>query len=111
MPHAGSRSTLLTGNTVDIAQLPGELEVSMRTLDLEPHEYRSTVKPAPERNRREPFWGPGAPEAIGYLIGWVLTVALLHLFGTARQRSKFPIQVDALRGGSNFRTHAGLLAR
>ena len=52
----------------------------MRTLDLEPHEYR--VKgPAPERDKpHEPFWGPGAPDAIGYLIGLVLTVALLHLF-------------------------------
>jgi hypothetical protein len=47
----------------------------MRTLDLEPDEYcrarrRSADKP------HEPFWGPGALEAIGL----VLTVALLHLF-------------------------------
>jgi len=42
----------------------------MRVIDLEPHEYRSTVKgPAPERDKREPFWGPiaraydGAPPA------------------------------------------------
>jgi hypothetical protein len=42
----------------------------MRLIDLEPHEYRSTVKgPAPERGGpHEPFWGPDAPEAIGYLI-------------------------------------------
>jgi hypothetical protein len=31
----------------------------MRVIDLEPHVYRSTVKgPAPERDKREPFWGP-----------------------------------------------------
>jgi len=42
---------------------------------LEPHEFRSTVKsPAPERDKpHEPFWGPGAPDAIGYAIGLVLT--------------------------------------
>jgi hypothetical protein len=28
----------------------------MRVIDLEPHEYRSTVKgPAPERDKREPW--------------------------------------------------------
>jgi hypothetical protein len=41
----------------------------MRTIDLEAHEYR--VKgPAPEPNKCEPFWGPGAPDAIGYLSAW-----------------------------------------
>jgi hypothetical protein len=49
----------------------------MKELDLLPHEYRrdgEVPRPSPD----EPFWRPGAPEAIGYFIGFALMFVLLH---------------------------------
>jgi len=50
------------------------------TVDLKPSEYSREGEAPRKSSPDEPFFGDGAPEAIGYLVGLVLTVALLHLF-------------------------------
>jgi len=42
-------------------------------IDLPPKEWTSERK-----KPREPIFGPGAPGAIAYAAGWLLTVALVY---------------------------------
>jgi hypothetical protein len=42
-------------------------------IDLPPSEYRSDRK-----KPREPFFGPGLPDAIGYVIGFAVVVTVLY---------------------------------
>jgi hypothetical protein len=44
-------------------------------IDLPPKDWKSD-RPKP----REPFFGSGAPDAIGYGIGWLITFSLLYYF-------------------------------
>jgi hypothetical protein len=42
-------------------------------VDLKPNEWKSE-----REKQREPFFGSGAPEAIAYLVGLVITVTVIH---------------------------------
>jgi hypothetical protein len=44
-------------------------------IDLPPSEYRSERK-----KPREPFFGPGLPDAVAYLVGMFAVMAILYYF-------------------------------
>lgn len=47
----------------------------MIEIDLPPEDYASERK-----KPREPFFGPGLPEAVGYLFGMFAMIAILYYF-------------------------------
>lgn len=55
-------------------QEAGRMSDKTDFIDLPPHEWRS------EREKpKEPFWGPGWPEALAYLVGLSAVVIITHL--------------------------------
>lgn len=45
-----------------------------KLIDLPPHEWESELE-----KPKEPFWGPGWPEALAYLIGLTAVVVATYL--------------------------------
>lgn len=51
------------------------MENTSKDIDLPPSEWKS------EREKpREPIFGPGAPDALAYAFGWIVTVGLIYYF-------------------------------
>jgi hypothetical protein len=46
-----------------------------KDIDLPPYEWKSERK-----KPREPFFGPGLPDALAYLVGMFSVMALLYFF-------------------------------
>lgn len=51
------------------------MEKPHKDIELLPREWKSGRK-----KPREPIFGPGLPDALGYAAGWIFTFSLLYYF-------------------------------
>lgn len=50
------------------------MEDDKKSIDLGPQEYRASIP-----NKREPILGPRWKEAVAYIVGFTIVVAVIHL--------------------------------